>query len=93
MTTYGRAYPETSAYPAGIPDQGTAPLDYKLLAGQAAVLSDANVETDYYRAVTYDTPPPADHIDIRGTTKYLQISFGHRIMYVKASDVVVRPAR
>lgn len=92
VTTYGRAYPETAAYPAGIPDQGTAPLDYKLLAGQAAVLSDAGVETDYYRAVTYDTPPPADHIDIRGTTKYLQISFGHRIMYVKASDVVVLPA-
>lgn len=90
--TYGRAYPESSAYPAGIPDQGTAPLDYRLSTGQAAVLTDATVPTDYYRAVTYDTPPPADHIDIRGTTKYLQISFGHRIMYVKASDVDIVPA-
>ncbi|MBO0811786.1 MAG: N-acetylmuramoyl-L-alanine amidase [Microlunatus sp.] len=93
VTTYGRAYPESSAYPAGIPDQGTAPLSYQLLPGQAAVLGDATVPTDYYRAVTFDTPPPADHVDIRGTTKYLQISFGHRIMYVKASDVDVVPAK
>ncbi|GAB3923302.1 amidase [Microlunatus endophyticus] len=93
VTTYGRAYPESSAYPAGIPDQGTASLDYQLLAGQSAVLSDATVSTDYYRAVTFDGTPPTDHIDIRGTTKYLQISFGHRIMYVKAADVDIVPAR
>jgi hypothetical protein len=93
VTLYGRAYPESSAYPAGVPDQGTAPLAYRLPAGQAAVLTDATVATDYYRAVTYDTPPPADHIDIRGTTKYLQISYGHRIAYVKASDVDLVPAR
>lgn len=93
VTTYGRAYPESSAYPAGIPDQGTAPLAYKLLAGQRAVLTDATVSTDYYRAVTFDTPPPADHIDVRGQTRYLQISFGHRVMYVKADDVDIVRAR
>ncbi|HEY9292356.1 MAG TPA: peptidoglycan recognition family protein [Microlunatus sp.] len=93
VSTYGRAYPESSAYPAGIPDQGTAPLGYPLLAGQSAVLTDRTVSTDYYRAVTYDTPPPADHVDVRGQTKYLQISFGHRIMYVKAADVDIVRAR
>jgi N-acetyl-anhydromuramyl-L-alanine amidase AmpD len=89
VTTYGRAYPESSAYPAGIPDQGTAPLSYQLKAGQAAVLEDPTVSTDYYRAVEFDGKPPTDHVDVRGTTKYLQISFGHRIMFVKASDVDV----
>lgn len=93
VTTYGRAYPESAAYPAGIPDQGTAPLSYKLLAGQQAVLTDATVSTDYYRAVQFDGTPPDDHVDVVGKTKYLQISFGHRIMYVKASDVDVVRAR
>ena len=89
VTTYGRAYPESSAYPDGVPDQGTDPLDYKIKSGQAAVLTDATVSTDYYRAVTFDTPPPEDHINIRGETKYLQVSIGHRIAYVKASEVEI----
>lgn len=93
VKTYGRAYPESSAYPDRIPDQGTASLDYTLPAGQSAVLTDAHPSTDYYQAATYDGKPPKDHIDIRGTTKYLQISIGHRVAYVKASDVRVVPAR
>ncbi|WP_197680017.1 N-acetylmuramoyl-L-alanine amidase [Microlunatus soli] len=93
VATYGRAYPESSAYPEGIPDQGTAPLSYKLRAGQRAVLTDDSVSTDYYRAVKFDGTPPDDHVDVVGKTKYLQVSFGHRIMYVKASDVDVVKAR
>lgn len=89
VPTYGRAYPEPSAYPEGVPDQGTDPLSYQLRAGQRAVLTDSTVSTDYYRATEFDGTPPDDHIDIRGKTKYLQISFGHRIMYVKADDVKV----
>lgn len=92
VATYGRAYPEPSAYPDGIPDQGTAPLSYQLKAGQSAVLTDSTVSTDYYRAVQFDGTPPDDHIDVTGKTKYLQVSFGHRIMYVKASEVDVVPA-
>ncbi|QDP97884.1 N-acetylmuramoyl-L-alanine amidase [Microlunatus elymi] len=93
VATYGRAYPEASAYPDPIPAQSILSLSYQLTAGQSAVLTDRTVSTDYYRAVTYDTPPPADHIDIRGQTKYLQISFGHRIMYVQAADVDIVRAR
>lgn len=93
VKTYGRAYPESSAYPKGIADQGTASLDYKLRSGQSAVLTDAHVSTDYYQATTYDKKPPTDHVDITGKTRYLQVSIGHRIAYVKASDVRVVPAR
>ena len=71
---------------------GQACGDQVEAGGQAAVLTDPTVVTDYYRAVSFDTPPPADHIDIRGNTRYLQISFGHRIMYAKADDAQIVPA-
>ena len=48
---YGRAYPEASAYPAGIPVQALAPLQYSFAAGQRYAVGDLTVPTDYYRAV------------------------------------------
>ena len=58
VPVYGRAYPEASAYPAGIPVQALAPLQYAFTPGQRYAVGDLTVPTNYYRAVTYslDTP-------------------------------------
>ncbi|MGZ8742089.1 MAG: N-acetylmuramoyl-L-alanine amidase [Nocardioides sp.] len=90
VPVYGRAYPESSAYPAEIRDQGVVPLQYTLKPGQAYVLADDTVSTDYYYAKTFDDSLAGDHTVVRGDEKYYQIWFGHRIAYVKASDVQVR---
>ncbi|MBB6351620.1 N-acetylmuramoyl-L-alanine amidase [Nonomuraea muscovyensis] len=83
VPVYGRAYPEQEAYPAGIPYQAVTPLQYTFSAGETYTLS-GPAATEYYRAVTFD---PAGHRVVRGKTKYLQIQFGHRVMFVKADDV------
>ncbi|GAA1614145.1 MULTISPECIES: N-acetylmuramoyl-L-alanine amidase [Kribbella] len=92
VPVYGRAYPEKSAYPAGIPYQTVTPLQYTIGAGQAYPVADLSIETDYYRAVTFDGQPPADHVQVLGNDKYYEIWFGHRMAYVRAADVDVRPA-
>ncbi|MGN9785681.1 N-acetylmuramoyl-L-alanine amidase [Nonomuraea sp. ZG12] len=85
VPVYGRAYPEQEAYPEGIPYQAVTPLQYTFSAGEKYTLS-GPAATEYYRAVTFD---PAGHTVVRGTTRYLQIQFGHRVMFVKADDVRV----
>ena len=92
VPVYGRAYPEQAAYPAGIPYQTVTPLQYTIGAGQAYPVGDANIETDYYRAVTFAGQPPTDHVQVLGTDRYYQIWFGHRMAYVRAADVDIRPA-
>ncbi|MGC4944109.1 N-acetylmuramoyl-L-alanine amidase [Kribbella sp. DT2] len=92
VPVYGRAYPEESAYPAGIPYQAVTPLQYSIGAGQAYPVSDLNIETDYYRATTFDGQPPTDHVQVLGKDRYYQIWFGHRMAYVRAADVDLRPA-
>jgi N-acetyl-anhydromuramyl-L-alanine amidase AmpD len=90
IPTYGRPVPEASAYPSDIPVQATAaPLQYTIKAGQR-YLTAGSVPTDYYFAITIDNSAPHDHTDVVGQDKYLQIQLGHRIGYVKASDVDVR---
>ena len=95
VPVYGRAYPEDAAYAAypGAPVQSVVPLQYSILAGQRAVLSDATVSTDYYLAKTFSTPPPADHVDIVGQDRYYQVSFGHRVAFVRAADVEIVKAK
>jgi N-acetyl-anhydromuramyl-L-alanine amidase AmpD len=85
--TFGRAYPESSAYPSDIPDQGTADLGYTIKPGQAYVLADPKVTTDYYYAKTFDSSIPGDHTDVVGKDRYYQVWLGHRIAYVRAADV------
>jgi hypothetical protein len=85
VPVYGRAYPEQEAYPADIPYQAVTPLQYTFSAGEKYTLAGA-APAEYYRAVTYDAAP---HKVVKGTTKYLEIQFGHRVMYVKADDVRV----
>jgi hypothetical protein len=85
IPVYGRAYPEASAYPAGIPAQAVSPLPYKLLAGQKYVVSDRTYG-EYLYATTFDT---AGHRVVRGKEAYYEIQFGHRVAFVKTADVRV----
>ncbi|MFF1421506.1 N-acetylmuramoyl-L-alanine amidase [Streptomyces sp. NPDC058280] len=89
VPVYGRAYPEASAYPAGVPVQTVSALPYKVLAGQRYVVGDL-APGEYYFAPTFDT---TGHQVVRGKEMYYEIQFGHRIGYVKAADVEVRPTR
>jgi hypothetical protein len=86
VPVYGRAYPEASAYPAGVPAQAVTPLQYTLSAGQKYAIG-LVTPSEYYWAVTYDS---TNHTVVRGQTKYLQIQFGHRVAFVNVDDVEVR---
>ncbi|MFF8278413.1 N-acetylmuramoyl-L-alanine amidase [Streptomyces lateritius] len=88
IPVYGRAYPEASAYPAGVPVQAVSPLPYRLLAGQRYVVGD-RTPGEYYFAPVFDT---TGHMVVRGQEEYHQIQFGHRIAFVKAADVRVSRA-
>ncbi len=91
VPVYGRAYPESSAYPSEIPDQGVVPLPYTIKPGQAYVLADADLQTDYYYAKTYDCAYVAmDCTQVVGEDEYYLIWFGHRMHYVRAADVEVK---
>ncbi|MEO3746780.1 N-acetylmuramoyl-L-alanine amidase [Plantactinospora sp. B5E13] len=91
IPVYGRAYPEAAAYPAGVPVQAVTPLQYTLAAGQRYAVGDV-LPGEYYRATTFDGSSPGDWTVIRGDTRYVQIQFGHRIMYVDADDVLLLPS-
>ncbi|MBG0824114.1 N-acetylmuramoyl-L-alanine amidase [Planomonospora sp. ID91781] len=81
---YGRPYPEASAYPRGVKRQRPVPLQYRLPAGQRYSLG-LTRRGSHLHAVTFD---PSKHRLIRGATRYHQIQFGHRVMFVRAEDVV-----
>ncbi|WP_116041363.1 N-acetylmuramoyl-L-alanine amidase [Amycolatopsis palatopharyngis] len=89
VPVYGRAYPEAGAYPDGVPVQDIVPLQYSLPEGQRYSVGQVT-GSEYYRAVTFD---PAQHVVVRGKTRYVQIQFGHRVAFVKADDVLILPAR
>jgi N-acetyl-anhydromuramyl-L-alanine amidase AmpD len=90
VPVYGRAYPEPAAYEGtGVPVQAISPLVYTIKPGQEYVLADDDIESDYYRATTYDWSSPGDGDDVEGEIEYYLIWFGHRMHYVMADDVVV----
>ena len=86
VPVYGRAYPEASAYPQGVPVQSVVAHPYELKAGQEYTLG-LGTKGEYYYAVTYD---PVGHQVVRGEETYYQIQFGHRVAFVKAKDVDIR---
>ncbi|MEU8412840.1 N-acetylmuramoyl-L-alanine amidase [Amycolatopsis japonica] len=88
VPVFGRAYPEAEAYPANVPVQQVIPLPYTFSAGQRYSLGNV-LGSEYYSATTFD---PANHVVVKGKTKYVQIQFGHRIAFVKADDVRILPA-
>jgi hypothetical protein len=83
VPVYGRAYPEASAYPPGVPVQAVSALPYTLPAGQRYVVG-GRVPGEYLYATTFGT---AGHRLVRGKEMYYEIQFGHRVAYVKAADV------
>lgn len=89
VPVYGRAYPEASAYPAGVPAQAVSPLPYKLLKDQKYVVG-GQVPGEYYYAVTFTTD---SHKVVVGQDLYYEIQFGHRVAFVRAADVDVQPSR
>jgi hypothetical protein len=95
IPVYGRAYPEDTAYPPGIDVQKITPI-YDLPAGEQYVVTDLVGGTYYWAPVYALTPEAAQQAAVSGEVRYYQISFNHRVGFVKASDVVVtsdRPSR
>ncbi|WP_436847327.1 N-acetylmuramoyl-L-alanine amidase [Streptomyces buecherae] len=88
VPVYGRAYPEAAAYPQGVPVQAVSPLPYALKAGQRYAVG-LRTRGEYLWATTFD---PAGHKVVRGEETYYQIQFGHRVAFVRAADVTVRPS-
>lgn len=84
---YGVAYPEKSEYPADFADQrvGTA-LQYTIKAYQSYP-GGGEAPTGFFYAPTIDFSYPLDHAYFRGKEKYVTVQIGHRIAFVKASDV------
>ncbi|HEY0699682.1 MAG TPA: peptidoglycan recognition family protein, partial [Micromonospora sp.] len=91
IPVYGRAYPEAAAYPAGVPYQTISPLQYRFSAGQRYAVGGV-LTGEYYRAVTFDGSSPGDWTVISGDMTYVQIQFGHRVMFVNRDDVQILPS-
>jgi N-acetylmuramoyl-L-alanine amidase len=88
VPTYGVAYPDASDYPSDIPPVAVTPLPYTIQAGQSYVYG-GRPPTTYYYAKTVDSALPGDHTVVVGKQQYLQVQLGHRIAFVRASDVRV----
>jgi N-acetylmuramoyl-L-alanine amidase-like protein len=92
IPVYGRAYPEAAAYPVGVPVQSIIPLSqYTFAAGQRYAVG-AVLPGEYYRAVTFDGSRPGDWTVISGSMRYVQVQFGHRVMFVNVDDVDILPS-
>ncbi|PNE41206.1 N-acetylmuramoyl-L-alanine amidase [Streptomyces noursei] len=86
IPVYGRAYPEKEAYPAQVPVQAVTSLPYRLLAGQEYAVG-GRVRSEYFYSPTFDV---TKHAVVRGQDVYYEIQVGHRVGYVRATDVDVR---
>ncbi|WFE33003.1 peptidoglycan recognition family protein [Micromonospora sp. WMMD975] len=91
VPVYGRAYPEQAAYPDTIPYQAISPLQYTFAAGQRYAVGGV-LPGEYYRAVSFDGSAPGDRTVVRGKNRYVQVQFGHRIMFVNLDDVLILPS-
>jgi N-acetyl-anhydromuramyl-L-alanine amidase AmpD len=89
VPVYGTAYPAASDYPADFtaPHVGT-PLGYTIRAGQSYP-GGGQAPAGYFYAPTIDSSYPYDHTYFPGGTAYVTVQIGHRIAFVKASDVDV----
>ncbi|WP_042462402.1 N-acetylmuramoyl-L-alanine amidase [Neobacillus dielmonensis] len=92
IPVYGAAYPENAAYDGtGIASsaRGVAEVLYQLPKGQSYVAT-GPVQSDYYHAKYFNDP--STNKVVKGQEEYYQITFNHRVGFVKKSDVeVVEP--
>jgi hypothetical protein len=86
VPVYGLPFPEESAYPKSVPVQAISALPYEFGAGQSYAVGGGN-RSQYYYAKTVNL---SEHVMVRGKLRYYQIQIGHRIGYVKTSDVALR---
>lgn len=87
IPVYGTAYPEASAFDGtGVGIRVQHALQYTIPAGQVYASTDL-VQSDYYSATQYNRPD-LNRV-VKGTDQYYEISFNHRVAFVKASDVDV----
>jgi len=85
IPVYGAAFPETAAYTKlGIPARVRTPLQYAIPSGQVYVATGPIQSSDYYAKI-YNAPDT--YKLVMGEDEFYQISFGHRIAFVKKSDV------
>ena len=75
IPVYGRAYPSSVS---------TATLGYTIPAGQTYVAKDL-VGADYYSASTFNAPET--YSLITSNEKFYEISFNHRVAFLRATDV------
>ncbi|WP_371483063.1 N-acetylmuramoyl-L-alanine amidase [Kitasatospora sp. NBC_00315] len=96
IPVYGRTYPETTKYPAGIDTTNLAPVSYTSVtvpAGQSYVaLGPDPVKGDYYYTQNINGDAPNDRTLVVGDETYYPIRYNHRLAYLKASDVEARTA-
>ncbi|WP_238594634.1 N-acetylmuramoyl-L-alanine amidase [Caenibacillus caldisaponilyticus] len=87
IPVYGGAYPEAAAFEkGGLPVVNITPLQYQIPAGQVYVAT-GPIKPDYYYAKLFNAP--STYQVVKGSEAYYQISFNHRIAFVKMSDVDV----
>ncbi|MEU2065109.1 N-acetylmuramoyl-L-alanine amidase [Streptomyces sp. NPDC013455] len=84
VPVFGRALPEEDAYPEDVDGPSESPLPYPFRAGQRYV-TQSGVGSSYTAKSFSDTPNPV----VWGRERYYEIQFGHRLAYVRASDVDV----
>jgi hypothetical protein len=87
---YGWPGPEITAYPEGVTPAALVALPYQLTPGQRYSYA-GTVRSESYQALTFDGSTPGDWTVVRGDTRYAQIQFGRRLMYVDVNDVQILP--
>ncbi|KUM91309.1 amidase [Streptomyces cellostaticus] len=86
VEVFGRALPEEDAYPEEVDEQPeSSPLPYTLRAGQRYVTQSRVLGSYLEKASGGDSPSPV----VQGQEAYYEIQLGHRLAYVRASDVDV----
>ena len=88
IPVYGAAYPEDPAYDGTGIDESqrgeVQPLQYDIFAEQKYV-ANGPFKSDYYYSKRYDKL--SENQVVKGNDEYYQISFNHRLAFVKKSDV------
>ncbi|WP_336115120.1 N-acetylmuramoyl-L-alanine amidase [Streptomyces sp. PTD9-10] len=86
VEVFGRALPEEDAYPEGTDEQPEeSPLPYTIRAGQRYVTQSRVLGSYLQKPSSDDSPSPV----VQGQEEYYEIQIGHRLAYVRASDVDV----
>lgn len=88
IPVYGAPYPEDSAYEGTDIDEADRgelePLQYEISEDQKYV-AEGPVQSDYYYSKVYDNL--SDNQFVKGDDEFYQISFNHRLAFVKKDDV------